>query len=76
MAMAVTERRSPPDLIVRCRGEFAEMPGLCLTLAQAARLWNADASLCEQILDALVAAGFLRRSGDTYMRVNLGRPGL
>jgi hypothetical protein len=38
------------------------MPGLRLTLRQAARLWALDAVHCRAILDALVAEGSLRRS--------------
>jgi hypothetical protein len=40
--------------------EFIEMPGMRLTLAQAARLWSLDAGECERLLDDLVRAGFLR----------------
>lgn len=43
----------------RVRSEFLEMPGLCLTAAQASRLWALDPSTSEQILKELVAAGFL-----------------
>jgi hypothetical protein len=38
------------------------MPGLRLTLRQAARLWAMEAVHCQAILDALVASGSLRRS--------------
>jgi hypothetical protein len=44
------------------RGEFNEMPGLCLTPEQAARLWGLDPHACNEILDYLVAASFLRWS--------------
>jgi len=37
------------------------MPGLRLTLRQAARLWAMDAVHCQAILDTLVASGSLRR---------------
>ena len=45
----------------RILAEYREMPGLRLTLRQAARLWAMDAVHCQAILDALVAAGSLRR---------------
>ena len=45
----------------RIRGEFNEMPGLRLSPRQASRLWSIDSAACEQVLDALVSAGFLRR---------------
>jgi hypothetical protein len=46
-------------LIDRARADFTEMPRLELTLAQAARLWNAGILECLQAVDALVASGFL-----------------
>jgi hypothetical protein len=48
----------------RVRGEYLEMPGLRLTLAQAARLWQMDRRACEYLLLKLVARGVLRRTGD------------
>jgi hypothetical protein len=47
------------SLVARVRGEYFEMPGLRLTLAQACRLWQVDVSTCEMLLDRLVRAGFL-----------------
>lgn len=35
------------------------MPGLCLTGAQARRLWQLDAGTCDSLLDELVTRGFL-----------------
>jgi hypothetical protein len=37
-----------------------EMPGLRLTLPQAARLWGLDAPVCQAVIDVLVGAEFLR----------------
>ena len=48
----------------RVRGEFREMPGLTLTLAQAGRLWSLDASTCSEVLSQLVEGGFLSRRAD------------
>ena len=48
----------------RVRGEFREMPGLSLTLAQASRLWSLDHQTCGDVLRHLVDAGFLRRRSD------------
>ena len=50
------------ELLGRIRGEYSEMPGLSLTLAQAQRLWVLEGSTCEALLDALVAEEFLRRT--------------
>lgn len=49
----------PPTLFDRVRGEFNEMPGLQLTIAQAARLWGIDQAACRRVIDALVDAAFL-----------------
>jgi hypothetical protein len=46
-------------LLDRIRGEYREMPGLRLTLAQAQRLWQVEAGECESALHALVQEGFL-----------------
>ena len=47
------------DLVQRVRSEYLEMPGLGLTLAQAARFLSLDQSTCARLLDALVQARFL-----------------
>jgi DNA-binding IclR family transcriptional regulator len=67
--MATVERDTPEpiaDLAARCRGEFLEMPGMRLTLPQAARFLGIDSTTCEQTLDHLVRSGFLRKHGTTY----------
>jgi len=48
----------------RVRGEFREMPGLALTVAQAGRLWSLDTSTCSEVLTRLVETGFLSRRAD------------
>jgi len=61
-------------LIRRVRGEYLEMPGLSLTLAQACRLWQIDSHSCEAALDSLVAEHFLGRSRDgAYILVGTPR---
>jgi hypothetical protein len=55
----------------RIRGEFREMPGLTLTVAQAQRLWNVDLPTCTEVLSQLVDAGFLcRRADGAYGRAS------
>jgi hypothetical protein len=49
-----------PSLVERVRGEFIEMPGLQLTVAQAARLWGLDLAACRYVVDVLVESAFLR----------------
>jgi hypothetical protein len=44
------------------QAEYLEFPGLHLTRAQARRLWNLDEETWDAVVDALVAAGFLRQT--------------
>ena len=57
-------------LLARVYGEYIEMPGLTLTLAQASRLWNMKLATSAHVLDRLVDASFLRRAGDHYVRAD------
>ena len=50
---------SKNQITERVRGEFREMPGLRLTLAQAGRLWSLDTSTCREVLGELVQSGYL-----------------
>jgi hypothetical protein len=61
------------NLLARVYGEYLEMPGLQLTLAQASRLWNMKLTTSAHLLNRLVDASFLRRSGDRYVRADSGR---
>lgn len=55
------------ELSVRARAEFRDMPGMCLTTAQAARLWQLSPDRAEALLSELVQSGFLvRRDGTRY----------
>ena len=47
-------------LLERVRSEFNEMPGLRLTVRQAARLWGLDPVVCQWVIDTLVGTAFLR----------------
>ena len=55
------------DLMSLIRSEYREMPGLTVTLPQAARLWNVDRRQCFDALEALTDEGFLRRSRGMYV---------
>jgi len=44
----------------RVQRDFADTPGLELTIGQAVRFWNLGADDCRSVLDALVDAGLLR----------------
>ena len=61
------------NLLVRVYGEYAELPGLQLTVAQASRLWNVNLRVSAHVLDRLVDAAFLRRAGSSYVRADSGR---
>ena len=56
------------DLVGLIRAEYNEMPGLCLTRAQAQRLWLLEADVCDNVLRAMVDAGFLRLTAGGYVR--------
>jgi len=49
-------------LVDRVRCEFLEMPGLRLTMPQAARLWGLDLPSCEAVVDVLIRSAFLQRT--------------
>ena len=61
------------DLLERVYREYLDLPGLQLTLAQAARLCDTDRETCAQALESLVDAGFLRHFADAYVRADSGR---
>ena len=52
----------PAEAAVRVRDEFGALPGLALTAEQARLVFELDRELCERILGALVAEGFLART--------------
>ena len=57
-------------LLRRIQGEFLEMPGLRLTLAQASRLWGCERDACAQLLSTLVDVNFLFQTDrGAFMRV-------
>jgi hypothetical protein len=62
-------------LIGRIRGEFREMPGLRLTIAQACRLWQVDPATCEAVLQTLLADHFLVRTANgSFMGLPTAQP--
>ena len=52
------------DVRRRAEAEYLEMPGLKLTPAQAARLWQLDPVASTRLLDSMVEAGTLHRARD------------
>jgi hypothetical protein len=73
MAASPALTRGSLDLVALIKSEYLEMPGLCLTLPQAARLWNTDQRECFSAFESLVREGFLYRSRDMYLRRGGGR---
>src|SRR5262245_10937838 len=47
----------------RVRAEFEEMPGMTLTVLQAARLFGLQQDTCQEIVERLVASAYLRWTG-------------
>jgi len=55
--------------VTRVRHEFAALPGLSLTAEQARLVFDLERELCDRILHALVAEGFLAKTPlGTYTR--------
>ena len=50
------------DVLTRIRSEYDEMPGMCVTRAQAQRLWGLDSTTCELVLTALLERHVLRQT--------------
>jgi hypothetical protein len=72
------DRRKPSDRlrssdVARIRKEYVEMPGLVLTLPQAARLWSLSESRSALLLSMLVETGFLICDKKTAYRRRLDR---
>ncbi len=60
----------------RIQNEYLEMPGLCLTVGQAQRLWQLPRTDCEDLLGMLVHAGFLMQTrAGQFIRAGSGRAG-
>lgn len=57
----------------RIRSEYQEMPGMRLTLPQAARLFGLEPVSCERVLHTLVVHGELWTNGREFARPDAGR---
>jgi hypothetical protein len=68
-AIGLTGDTTIAEWLQLIRAEYAEVPGLHLTKPQVQELWALDPWVCDALLDALVDAGFLRRTrDDAYVR--------
>lgn len=71
--MHTLDSKTMTERATMIRAEYLEMPGLHLTSRQAQRLWHLDAAICDTLLETLIAANFLRRTGrDGYVRADSG----
>jgi len=64
---AASEQRDR-DLQARIRAEYDDMPGLNLTLPQASRLFNCDATTCTRALMRLITEGVLSVDEGVFVR--------
>jgi len=70
----VMKGKTPPtaalhELLRRIEAEYEEMPGMCVTVPQAQRLWGLDTTTCSFVLMTLVERRILRRTArGTYVR--------
>ena len=69
---AASNRQMASD-VARIRKEYVEMPGLALTLPQAARLWGLSENRSALLLSMLVETGFLICDKKTVYRRRLDR---
>jgi DNA-binding IclR family transcriptional regulator len=69
----VTDTIDETMLMRRIRTEFDELPGMCLTLEQVARLLGIDRSSCTEALNALQLSGYLTKCDRVYRRAIASR---
>jgi hypothetical protein len=64
-----SESKTLQELTRRIQAEYAEMPGLSVTLAQAQRLLASDRQTCTAAFKMLIGRGVLRRTAQgRYVR--------
>ncbi|MEZ5416616.1 MAG: hypothetical protein R2708_04660 [Vicinamibacterales bacterium] len=76
MAHAIRGYGAFDSALAAVRREFAELPGLSLTLEQAERLWAFDPALCRRVLSALVERGELCEADGHYERADRASSGI
>lgn len=59
MVLALPASREFDAALMAARREFAELPGLTLTVEQARRLWALEPRVCHAVLRTLVDCGDL-----------------
>ena len=53
-------------MLQRVKREFQEIPGLCVTIVQAARLFGLPHEVCGRVLSELSAQRVIQQSGRYY----------
>ena len=56
-------------LVAMIVGSYREMPGLCLHVHQAARLFGIGVATCQDVLEQLVESGELGRMADGQYKI-------
>jgi hypothetical protein len=59
-------------LLQRIHAEFTEMPGMCLTIPQASRLFGLPAQACTRVMVSLTDLGLLHLTDDGRYRLRQG----
>lgn len=73
MAAVANARKQEREGVIDCIvADYRELP-LCLTAAQAARLWQLDVPRATVLLEQLVDRGILRRDDNRYVRAQAQR---
>jgi DNA-binding IclR family transcriptional regulator len=75
--LTLPERRNVTartTLLRRIRSEFEEMPGLSLTLAQAAKLFGVPPEVCSRILAQFAEEGLLSLTINRRYTLRIQRP--
>ena len=57
-----TRHGATRTLMQQIQAEYAEMPGLSVTLPQAQRLWTVDQATCEEVFSRLISGGVLKKT--------------
>ena len=60
----------------RVLAEFAEMPGMALTVRQASRLFGIDQESCRVVIDTLVDSAYLRHTSAGRIALGPARRGV
>ena len=68
-APSETQHSSESELSRRILHEFQELPGTCLTVAQASRLFDIPEDVGQRLLGGLVEEGLLRVTRDGRYRL-------